>query len=249
MNMVCKSCGISLSEEANFCPDCGTPVKKIAQKDENNHTNLIIAFYITELVFLIITYFIYKEGNSLFKEIVIESISAIIILGFASLDFKNILKLYNFPRINPWIYFGVVITPLITGLIVYYGMEFVNLEFFYESYNIYAEYAEYPNSLFWAILFIAITPPIFEELAFRGFLFNQLQKVANPQVTIILTAFIFSLVHFSFISLIWIFPFGLLLGYLRYKYNTLWLGIIIHFIHNLIVLSLDYYYFGNTLSF
>ena len=98
-----------------------------------------------------------------------------------------------------------------------------------------------------AFLFIAITPPVFEELAYRGFLFNQLEKVTSPQTTIILTAFIFALVHFSIISLLWIFPFGLLLGYLRYKYNTLWLGIVIHFIHNLIVLSLDYYYFETAL--
>jgi len=36
-------------------------------------------------------------------------------------------------------------------------------------------------------------------------------------------------------------------GVLRSKYETLRLGVIIHFIHNLIVLSLDYYYFDITL--
>tara|TARA_Y100000780_G_C13561857_1_gene369410 strand:- start:355 stop:666 length:312 start_codon:yes stop_codon:yes gene_type:complete len=102
--------------------------------------------------------------------------------------------------------------------------------------------------MFWAILFIAITPPIFEELAFRGFLFNQLQKVVSERVTIIATAFIFALVHFSFISLLWIFPFGIVLGYLRSKYNTLWYGIIIHFIHNFLVLMMDYYFYNSSLS-
>jgi membrane protease YdiL (CAAX protease family) len=95
------------------------------------------------------------------------------------------------------------------------------------------------HALLWAIFFIVILPPIFEELAFRGFLFNQLQKVTSQNVTIVATAFIFALVHFSFISFIWIFPFGLVLGYLRSRYNTLWLGIIIHFIHNLSIVLID----------
>jgi membrane protease YdiL (CAAX protease family) len=31
----------------------------------------------------------------------------------------------------------------------------------------------------------------------------------------------------------------LVLGYLRSRYNTLWLGIIIHFIHNLSIVLID----------
>ena len=85
---------------------------------------------------------------------------------------------------------------------------------------------------------------VFEELAFRGYLYNQLRKVTSDKNTIIATAFLFALIHFSFLSLIWIFPFGLLLGYFRKKYNTLWLGMIIHFIHNFIVLMLDYYFYS-----
>ncbi|MCK8522606.1 CPBP family intramembrane metalloprotease [Aquimarina sp. D1M17] len=209
--------------------------------------NLIITFYLVEIVFLVIAYLVYRQEVSLTIDIIIESISAIIVLGFVSLDFKNVIRLYRFPKINPLLYLGAIIIPIFTGVIVYYGIELVNSELFFENYNMYADYALYPNSLFWAFLFVTITPPIFEELAYRGFLFNQLQKVTSTKITIILTAFIFALVHFSIISLLWIFPFGLLLGYLRHKYDTLWLGIIIHFIHNLIVLSLDYYYFDTTL--
>ncbi|GAA4276800.1 CPBP family intramembrane glutamic endopeptidase [Aquimarina mytili] len=219
-------------------------VKKTEQSSKSSHLNLIITFYIVELVFLITAFLIYQEGTSLYTEIVLESISILIVLGFSALDIKNIAKLYKFPRGNTLIYLGVFIAPFFTAFLVYYTMDYINFELFEERYNYYADYVTYPNSLLWAVLFLAIFPPVFEELAYRGFLFNQLQKVTTPSVTIILTAFIFALVHFSVISLVWIFPFGLLLGYLRYKYATLWLGMIIHFIHNLIVLSLDYYYFN-----
>jgi membrane protease YdiL (CAAX protease family) len=115
------------------------------------------------------------------------------------------------------------------------------------SINTYVQYLYLEHPLAWGIFFIAILPPIFEELAFRGYLFNLLKRVTNARNTIIATSFLFALVHFSFISIIWIFPFGLLLGYLRNKYNTLWLGMIIHFIHNLIVFLLDYFVFNYTI--
>ena len=109
------------------------------------------------------------------------------------------------------------------------------------------DYEAYTNTFFWVLIFYTVIPPIFEELAFRGFLFNQLRTIVSPSVTILATAFIFALIHFSWISIVWIFPFGIVLGYLRHRYNTLWLGMIIHFIHNLLVVLLDYYYYNSEI--
>ena len=133
-----------------------------------------------------------------------------------------------------------IFVPIASAFLVYYGIEWVNNALEFTDENIFEEYSYYNNSLFWAIIFTAILPPVFEELAFRGFLFNQMRKVSSIQVTIIATSFIFALVHFSFISFLWIFPFGIFLGYLRQRYQTLWLPMIVHFIHNFLVLMLDY---------
>ncbi|WP_299432898.1 CPBP family intramembrane glutamic endopeptidase [uncultured Aquimarina sp.] len=245
--MVCQTCNTSLETVANFCPNCGTSIKKTKLKERNEHLNLVIAFYIVMLVFLIANYFLYQESSSLVQEIATESVFALIIVGFTFFDFKNIIKLYRFPKVDLLALIGYLLIPFASAFVVYYSVEFINVQLSEETYNYYLGYIDYPNPMFWAILFIAIFPPIFEELGFRGFLYNQLNKITSTKVTIILTAFIFALVHFSIISLLWIFPFGLLLGYLRHKYNTLWIGMIIHFIHNFIVLYLDYYYFDSTL--
>ncbi|GAA4111587.1 hypothetical protein GCM10022393_09410 [Aquimarina addita] len=245
--MICQTCKTSLPAEVNFCPDCGMSTKEVIQIDGKSPLYLIITFYIVDLIFLTTIYFVYQNGSSLTTEIVIEIIAAFIAIGFASVDAKAIIKLYRFPKINVLAVLAMIIIPLITGVTVYYGIEILNTTIFDESSNTYLGYVMYPNPIFWAIFFTTITPPIFEELVYRGFLFNQLQKITSIRVTIILTAFIFALAHFSIISLLWIFPFGLLLGYIRHKYKTLWLGMIIHFIHNLIVLSLDYYYYDNIL--
>ena len=107
----------------------------------------------------------------------------------------------------------------------------------------YEGYAGFPNAIMWSYIFIAFVPALFEELGFRGYLFNQMLKIASPTITIIVTGFLFALMHMSFISMIWLVPFGIFLGYLRLKYNVIWLGMIVHFIHNAIVLGFDIYYF------
>lgn len=242
----CKYCNASISQTAKYCGSCGKAIQQNKHGIESKSVQLVIAFYVTFLLYSITAFFIYKdEVVSLTTEIIIESIFIGLTLFFSFFDFKKIVRLYNIKYIS-WqsLVFGIVF-PIFTAAVVYLGVDGINDLLFEESDNIFYDYAGYENSLFWALLFTVVFPPIFEELAFRGFLFNQLRNFANPWVTIIATAFIFALVHFSFISILWIFPFGMVLGYLRYRYKTLWLGMIVHFIHNLLVLMIDYYYFQN----
>ncbi|QQX77799.1 MULTISPECIES: CPBP family intramembrane glutamic endopeptidase [Aequorivita] len=244
--MSCKYCSAPVKQHAKYCGGCGKAIQQSKHGIESKSVQLVIAFYLTFLLYSIIAFFIYKEDEiTLQTEIIIESIFIVLTLFFSFFDFKKILALYNVKYIS-WqsMIFGIVF-PIFTAIVVYIFVEEINSLLFDESDNIFYEYAAYNYPLFWALLFTVIFPPIFEELAFRGFLFNQLRNFANPWVTIIATAFIFALVHFSFLSILWIFPFGMVLGYLRYRYKTLWLGMLVHFIQNLLVLMIDYYYFQN----
>ncbi|TYP76119.1 CPBP family intramembrane glutamic endopeptidase [Aquimarina intermedia] len=241
--MTCHSCTQPINASSNYCAHCGTSISLRKRQTRSEGLNLIIVFYIVELVFLTIVHLIYNDHTSLTTEIAIESVSAALVLIFVFFDIKNIVPLYSLPKLRPLEWIGVLWAPFITGFSVYYGIEWMNAVLFDESTNYYATYVEYNNPFLLAFVFIAILPAIFEEVAFRGFLFNQLERITSVRITILLTAFLFALVHFSFISILWIFPFGLLLGYLRHRYQSLWLGMIIHFVHNLIIVSLDYYYF------
>ena len=241
---LCVKCGAALAPTDVFCGSCGMKRRQDVSVKEKQSIRQVIIFYITFLVFAIVSYVIYLESESLLTEIVLESVFILLTIMFSLMDFSRILKLYSIKYIN-WKNLGFsIIFPVFTAAIVYYGISGLNVLLMEEDYNMMYDYMDYENSFLWAFIFIAIVAPIFEELAFRGYLFNQLMNFASPRVTIIATALIFALVHFSFISVLWIFPFGLVLGYLRYKYRTLWLGMLVHFIHNLLVLLLDYYYFN-----
>ncbi|MEL6813033.1 MAG: type II CAAX endopeptidase family protein, partial [Bacteroidota bacterium] len=226
-----------------FCGHCGKKITQPKEEREKGSLQLVIIFYLTFLVYSIVSFVLFSESDSLGVEIALEAVFIMLTLLFTFFDVKRIYALYNFRLVN-WknVLFSLVF-PVFTAFVVYYAVEWLNLGLFEQTDNVFVEYAPYANTVFWVLIFYTVIPPIFEELAFRGFLFNQLSEIASPQVTILATAFIFALVHFSLVSILWIFPFGIMLGYLRYKYKTLWLGMIIHFIHNFLVIALDYYYY------
>jgi len=87
--------------------------------------------------------------------------------------------------------------------------------------------------LFYTILVIAVVPAIGEELLFRGYLQQKLGNwLSNPHTAILITAFLFSAIHFHFQGMIPRFVLGVLLGYLFYWSNSLWLPILAHFVNN-----------------
>ncbi|MCL2290476.1 MAG: CPBP family intramembrane metalloprotease [Bacteroidetes bacterium] len=91
------------------------------------------------------------------------------------------------------------------------------------------------------IMVMAIFPAIFEEFLFRGAIQPLFTKwFNNKHVAIIVTAFIFSAIHFQFYGFIPRFLLGIYLGYLLIWGKSLWLPIIAHFMHNAVSLILDY---------
>ena len=95
-------------------------------------------------------------------------------------------------------------------------------------------------------LMVVIGAPIVEELLFRGFLFTQLKTTKlGVNGSIILTSLIWTSIHLQYdlFLLIPIFFLGLLLGYLMHKYNSLYLVIIVHAVHNLqATLFIEFFY-------
>ncbi len=243
MESRCTRCKNLLPQTARFCGHCGNRVVTRQAVKERRSIQLIIAFYGAYLLYAVIAYAVYAESDSLFTEIALESVFILLTVLFTFFDVRNVFSLYNVVKVE-WkgVLFSVLF-PFLTGLSVYYSVDWLNTMLYDEDTNLFYDYMFYDSPFFWAFVFYVIIPPIFEELAFRGFLFNQLQIVTTPRITILATAFIFALIHFSLLSFVWIFPFGIVLGYLRHRYSTLWLGMLIHFIHNLIIVLLDYYYF------
>jgi membrane protease YdiL (CAAX protease family) len=92
--------------------------------------------------------------------------------------------------------------------------------------------------IFIGFVFYAILPAIFEEIFFRGIIFDKLKLIYSVKNSIIISSILFYLIHLvfsSFVSFIYILPLGIFYGYLRHRYNNLFYPIVSHFFYNFVV--------------
>lgn len=90
-----------------------------------------------------------------------------------------------------------------------------------------------PADLIFNLLMFAFLPALGEELCFRGGLQRLLARATkNGHIAILITAFIFSFVHFEFSGFIPRMILAIMFGYMYYWSRNLWLTIFAHFIFN-----------------
>lgn len=94
------------------------------------------------------------------------------------------------------------------------------------------------------LLILALIPAVGEEMTFRGVLQQSLTRKMNPHLAILLSAAIFSFIHFQFFGFLPRMFLGILLGYMFYVTNSLWTSIAMHFINNGCLVTL--YYLNNV---
>lgn len=99
----------------------------------------------------------------------------------------------------------------------------------------------------WLVLLsFALTPALFEEFFFRGFVFSSLNQLSRPGA-ILVSAVLFGLFHVITGSVLAIERFlpttlmGFFLGWLAFRTKSLWPGVVLHAAHNGLLLMTAYY--------
>lgn len=95
------------------------------------------------------------------------------------------------------------------------------------------------NSKLMIFTLVVLLPPIFEEILFRGFLFNMLKKRVSTRVAVVLTCVLFGAAHLEFQNLNWIAAVDTLIfsGFLIYisqKHKSLYSSMLLHALKNFI---------------
>jgi membrane protease YdiL (CAAX protease family) len=88
------------------------------------------------------------------------------------------------------------------------------------------------NSPVWFLIVGAVFAPLVEEIFFRGFLFQGFRARYGWVTAMLLSAAIFAVAHLDLVVLIPTFILGCLLAYVFHRSNSLWPGIILHFLVN-----------------
>ena len=92
---------------------------------------------------------------------------------------------------------------------------------------------------------VVVVAPIIEEFLFRGFLYSQLRRsFLRDWGAMAVSSLVWTAIHFQYEIgiLFFLFLFGLFLGYLRLKYGSLLIPIVLHAINNLLSFLQVIYY-------
>ncbi len=87
------------------------------------------------------------------------------------------------------------------------------------------------------VVFICVCPAIVEEIAFRGLVQHWLQAALTPFKAMVLASALFVTLHFSILTAPYLFALAMLLGWTKYKTGSLYPAMLIHFLHNYVVLE------------
>ena len=94
---------------------------------------------------------------------------------------------------------------------------------------------------------IALIGPLTEEMLFRGFLLQSLEKnLKNVTMAVVYTAVAFMISHFNIYWALSIFFSGFFLSFIGWKTNSIWPPFIVHAINN--ALSLAYIHFEKSIE-
>jgi len=97
------------------------------------------------------------------------------------------------------------------------------------------------GGMFFNIFMIALLPALGEELIFRGLLQKVFAKwTGNVHVAIVITGFLFSLMHLQFYGFFPRWLLGVMFGYLLVWSGTIWLPIFAHFVNNAVAVFFSY---------
>ncbi|HLR20924.1 MAG TPA: type II CAAX endopeptidase family protein [Tissierellaceae bacterium] len=91
-----------------------------------------------------------------------------------------------------------------------------------------------------SIFIIAISPGICEEVMFRGLMLDAYESIGRKK-SIMISAILFAIFHFTFLNLLGPFILGIVFGIMVYQTNSIYSSIIGHIVNNSLALTIGYY--------
>lgn len=240
---LCVRCNNPVAEEAMYCNNCGGLLTDVYNSDDpKDHQRLIsiAIFFGVHLVACLVFNFA-KFTKGLTSLLIFDGLLSLLTVVYAILFWKEIRYLFT------WVYFSFIkiilyaSTSIACAIVVNFVVKWLNRTIFDEEIFYYSAFSHLRYAKLATIMSVALQPAIFEELAFRGVMQEGLNKITDKKQALFITAFLFSLLHMSFVSFIWMIPFALWLGYVRNKEETIWYGVIIHFCFNTTACFLEFF--------
>lgn len=252
-NQTCEYCGAALNPAYYFCTVCATPFQAVdrllpeerpawessetvLRKRAPQAMRVFWSFAAALLLGALISFSLFGEDPRL-GGYVVSSIMVFLTTCVLSVLYWESLKV-QFGRVGfnhsaAWM--GLALLPL--ALLVNYGYHHLFLQNLAEDASALDQFKEIFPIRWTAVLILCILPAITEEIAFRGLVQHWMHSALPDGKAILMASALFSAMHLSVISAPYLFALGALLGYTRWKTGSLYPAMLIHFLHNFVVLT------------
>jgi membrane protease YdiL (CAAX protease family) len=233
MSAVCSRCGRAFKPDAAFCAGCGasrsTPGLRLA-----------LGTYLALLAVQVVAMVSVKLGADLLATLWFES--------FALAAVAIVVAIFHRALVAPayrtlgWSWRGyaliLIAAPFIAATVAAYVH---GLTLLFGPLAVDELAAFQGRSIALAIAVVAVGPPLYEEVAFRGLMFGALRESFSAREALFLSSFAFALLHLSIPTLVTHLPLGFYFGLLRYRSGSIWPGTFAHFCHNFAIVIAHHY--------
>jgi membrane protease YdiL (CAAX protease family) len=243
VSLHCAKCNEVLLSDEKFCGYCGQEVAiQEGAVDDDAFTVIqpTLVYYFATLVLLSIYKFTELFPEGIEGLLAISVIDVVIVIVFWGYFFRDLRPLFSLRKLDLKIMLFTVGGAFAGAVMISRLAELINISLFDDVYYSPYSFEDTSQPFLWAIIMTCLQPAIFEEVAFRGFMFTNLQVLSSPRGAVYISAILFGVMHLSFISLLWLVPLGIIFAMMRLRYNTLWYGIIGHFIYNLTITVIEF---------
>jgi membrane protease YdiL (CAAX protease family) len=203
-----------------------------------------ILFSITLVIFMFMRNLILKIpfGDYYIKaisaEILLIMLPPVVFLIYKKYDIRKILRLNKISIINIiLIVFITCFSIPVVGILNLANMLIIKLIF--GSTNLPQVKIPDVVTLIKGFIVIGMSAAVCEELLFRGVIMRGYEKLGKAKA-IIITAFLFGLMHLDFQRFLGTFLLGVLMGFLVYRADSIYAGMVAHFTNNSLVVVLSY---------
>lgn len=244
----CPECGGLIRAGAQFCSSCGCGIGAAVVRDRAQRaasesrfaarwSDLKRTVWLFGLLLLssLVFGFVFRVDASPWTDVVFSAADAVIVLAFVAGHLRDLRPLLTVPRPDPRTALGLgTVALLFLGAMTGYFnlLEHMGVPVAQAS-DTYVR-AGWP--LWSMVLLISVTPAVFEELAFRGVIQSNLERVLGRREAWLIQAAFFSVLHLTPLAFPSHFVMGLCFGYMRTRSRSLYPGMVLHAAWNALVL-------------
>ena len=227
----------------------------------------ILVFYINSYIHKFLLNNFYNCYYALFgkyNKIVDLLISLLFIIVLYLLYLKEMKIIFTYKKLNFFFIVKSLIYILSIGMIYYIIYFIFDNAFLFNFFKYFNDILSGKKNItiydililekslrpcFEPFMFIAtvIISPIFEEILYRGLMYNKLKEISNAFIGVLISSILFALLHipkYGFgINTFFLFLVGILLAYCYEKTNNIYVPIFVHSINNFFIFLFNYVYF------